>query len=588
MKKYSREMIGQVVAACDIVDVIGGYIELKPAGGNRYKALSPFTNEKTPSFIVSRDRQMYYCFSSGQGGDVVRFLMSYEGLNFNEALQKLADRAGIHLESAGREDNREDYLRRRVLELNAFAARFYRKQLMNPAVGGPGREYLKGRGLQESTESRFELGLAVDAYDQLRDAALKQGFREAELLASGLLRKGDRTLYDFFRNRVIVPIKDVSGNVVAFGGRDLGDSPAKYVNSPETAAYKKSRVLYGLYEARDALRKEGKAILVEGYFDLMRCFDAGIENVVASCGTALTEQQAMLIKRYAPEVVLVYDADQAGIRAALKGIGILVAAGLTVQAMTPPQGKDPDDFIRAAGGEAFRNEIANAKDFVTFYIEMNGAQLRTIEGRTEIAHSLFAILRTLDAPIRADQYLQRIADGLGTHVWDCKREYERFCRNQRHPVRVELVTPAGGTPAARTKPGKDDIDFIAALISFPDLRTQVAGEENEILSEDPAFTLARRVCSAPGANVALIDLTSELEEALLTAAATVEMTDPDKARQIVEERMSRFKADLWRQEMETLQRQARQAQRDQDRTRTAELFDRIMELKMRMESDTTS
>lgn len=584
MKKYSREMIGQVLAACDIVDVVGGYIELKPAGGNRYKALSPFTNEKTPSFMVSRDRQMYYCFSSGQGGDVVRFLMQYEGLSFNEALQKLADRSGIKLESAGRDDNREDYLRRRVLELNAFAARFYRKQLLSPTSGDCGRDYLKGRGLQESTEARFELGLAVNAYDQLRDAALKEGFREAELLASGLLRKGDRSLYDFFRNRVIVPIKDVSGNFVAFGGRDLGNSPAKYVNSPETAAYKKSRVLYGLYEARDALRKEGKAILVEGYFDLMRCFDAGIENVVATCGTALTEQQAMLIKRYAPEVVVVYDADLAGIRAALRGISILVAAGLTVQAMTPPQGKDPDDFIRAAGGQAFREEIEKARDFVTFYIEMNSEQLRTIEGRTEIAHALFAILHTLDAPMRVDQYLQRIADGLGTHVWECKREYERYCRNQRHPARVEPVARAGGQAVSRAKPGKDDMDFIAALITFPDLRAVVTAEEDEIQSEQAAFTLAKRICSGADANVSLEDLASEDEEALLTAAANVEASDPVKARQIVLERLARFKVDAWRQEMVTLQQQAQQAQRDQDRKRTAELFDRIMELKIRMES----
>lgn len=584
MKKYSREMIAQVVSACDIVDIIGGCIDLKPAGGNRYKALSPFTNEKTPSFMVSRDRQMYYCFSSGQGGDVVRFLMEYEGLSFNEALQKLADRAGIKLESAGREDNREDYLRRRVLELNKFAALFYRRQLLAPATGGTGREYLKGRGLKESTEARFELGLAVDAYDSFRDAALQQGFRESELLASGLLRKGDRALYDFFRNRVIVPIKDVSGNVVAFGGRDLGDSPAKYVNSPETAAYKKSRVLYGLFEGRDALRKEGRAILVEGYFDLMRCFDAGIENVVASCGTALTEQQAMLIKRYVPEIVVVYDGDAAGIRAALKGISILTAAGLTVYAMAPPAGKDPDDFIRDEGAEAFRQQVAQAQDFVTFYIAMNADAVRTIEGRTEIAHTLFAILRTLDAPMRVDQYLQRIADGLGIHVWDCKRDFERFCRNQRSPVRVESASARTGNPAQTARPRKDDIDFIAALIAFPELRSLVREKRDEIQSEEAAFTLARQLCTDENPPVQLDDLATEQEAALYTAAVTAELSDQDRCRLVVEERLARFQTDVLNSELASLQKQVQQAQRDQDRARTAELFDRIMELKHRIES----
>ena len=584
MSKYSREMIAQVVAACDIVDVIGGCIELKPSGGNRYKALSPFTNEKTPSFMVSRDRQMYYCFSSGQGGDAIRFLMQYEGLSFNEALQKLADRAGIKLESAGREDNKEDFLRRRVLELNTFAARFYRRQLLTPTAGGTGREYLKRRGLQESTEARFDLGLAVDAYDQLRDAALKQGFRESELIASGLVRKGERSLYDFFRNRVIVPIKDVSGNVVAFGGRDLGDSPAKYVNSPETAAYKKSRVLYGLYEARDALRREGRAILVEGYFDLMRCFDAGIENVVATCGTALTEQQAMLIKRYAPEVIVVYDGDAAGIRAALKGISLLTGAGLTVSAMAPPDGKDPDDFIRDAGADAFRDRIASARDFVSFYIEMNAELARTIEGRTEIAHALFAILRALDTPMRVDQYLQRIADGLGIHVWDCKRDFERFCRNQRFPSRVE--SPVGGEPKtpATTRPVKDDVDFIAALLAFPDLRPLVVAVKEEIQSEEPAFTLARQVSAGGGDALQLDELANDAERMLYTAAATADATDPEKARQVVTERLARFKRDAWNTEMAALQEQVRQAQRDQDRARVGELSDRIMELKGRLES----
>ncbi len=584
MSKYSRETIRQVIDANDIVDVIGSCIELNPAGSGRYKALSPFTNEKTPSFMVSSDRQMYYCFSSSRGGDVLRFLMEFEGLSFNEGLQKLADRAGIKLESAGPEDNRADYLRRKVLELNAFAARFYRKQLMSPTVGRSGRQYLKRRGLQESTEARFGLGLALDSYDQLRDAALKQGFRESELLASGLLRKGDRSLYDFFRNRLIIPIKDISGNITAFGGRDLGDSPAKYINSPETPAYKKSQVLYGLYEARDAIRKEGKAILVEGYFDLMRCFDAGIENVVATCGTALTEQQAMNIKRYAPTVVLVYDGDAAGIRAALKGISILTGAGLNVYAMAPPDGKDPDDYIRDEGVQAFSDRVAQAKDFINFYVDMNASQVGSVEGNTEIAYALFAIVRTLKGSLRIDQYLKRIAQGLGIHEWECKRAFEGFCRNQRLPRRVENTVPGTDTAQPAAKPVKDDIDFIAALIHFSELQSVLLENEHEIQSESPAFTLAKRVASSEDAPLALDDLESEDEEALYTAAANVDPPSRDKASEIVEKRLLRFMVDRWNRELILLQQQERRAQQDRDHARSAELFDRILELKRRTES----
>jgi len=580
LSKYSREMIAQILAANDIVDVIGGCIDLKPAGVNRYKALSPFTNEKTPSFMVSRDRQMYHCFSSGQGGDAISFVMQYEGLSFNEALQKLADRAGIKLEASGVEDDREAYMRRRVLELNEFAAKFYRRCLLEPTDGAKGRDYLKTRQLKESTETRFGLGLATADWSRFYEAASKKQFRDSEITASGLVRRGDRSIYDFFRDRLIVPIRDVSGNVVAFGGRDLGDSPAKYINSPETAAYKKSRVLYGLFEARDAMRKQQFAILVEGYFDLMRCFDVGVENVVATCGTALTEQQAMLIKRYVPEIVVVYDGDEAGIRAAVKSIGILSAAGLTVRAMAPPDGKDPDDYIRDAGAPAFLERVAAAPDFVSFYIEMSKSRTNTIEGRTDIAHELFDIIRLLDAPIRVDQYLNRIADSLGIHIWNCKRDFERFCKTRRRPGVVQSQDMRES--AAKDAPRKDDVDFIAALMAFPEHRSAFAHDTGDLEADDAVFTLAKRVCETE-THVALQDLDSENEQALFSAAVNTEPPEPAKAHQIVKERSARFKRDAFERELAQLQEHARQAANDKDGARAADLYNQIIELKLALE-----
>ncbi len=580
MSKYSRETIAQIVAANDIVDVIGGYVDLKPAGVNRYKALSPFSNEKTPSFMVSRDRQMYHCFSSGQGGDIISFIMQYEGLSFNEALQKLADRVGMKLEASGTEDDRKAYLRRRVLEINTFAAKFYRRCLLEPTAGASGRAYLKKRGLQDKIESRFELGLAPDGWSHFYEAAAKQQFRDSEIMASGLARKGDRSVYDFFRNRIIVPIRDVSGNVVAFGGRDLGDSPAKYINSPETPAYKKSRVLYGLYEARDAMRRSAQAILVEGYFDLMRCFDVGIENVVATCGTALTSQQAMLIKRYVPEVVVIYDGDDAGVRAAIKSIGILTAAGLTVRAMTPPDGKDPDDYICDAGADAFRQQVANAPDFVSFYILMNEERKQTIEGRTDIAHELFAIIRTLDEPIRIDQYLQHIAGALDIHLWDCKRDFERFCKTKRPVSAVQLQDDA--KTASANKFRKDDIDFIASLMAFPEFRRTFMHETENIASEEVVFVLANRVCQTE-MHLSPHDLDDSREQALFSAAVNVETPEHATAHTIVSQRIADFKKVAYTRELAQIQESLRQAAKDKDASRTASLAEKNAELKMLLE-----
>jgi DNA primase len=306
--------------------------------------------------------------------------------------------------------------------------------------------------LKPETIKRFGLGYAPDGWSSLLDAARTAGFKEPVAEASGLARRGDRDAYDFFRNRLMIPIRDVSNNVVAFGGRDLGDGTPKYINSPENALYKKSRVLYGLCEGRDAMRREKRAILVEGYFDLMRCFDAGIENVVATCGTALTPEQAGLIHRYVPEVVIVYDADAAGIRAALRGVGLLTDAGLTVRAMTLPDGKDPDDFIRAHGADAFRDLVDGALDFVTFYVRMSRDRLDTIEGRTTVAREIFTILASLNDELRRDEYLKRAARELNLHEWVCQGEFMKFLRDAAGRTTPTAVRTAPSAVATTTGP----------------------------------------------------------------------------------------------------------------------------------------
>lgn len=545
-----------MIAANDIVDVISGYLALKPDGARRFKALSPFKNERTPSFKVSQDRQTYHCFSTDQGGDVVGFLMAVEGLTFVEALQKLADRAGIRLPVASVAEEKADGIRAQLIAFNEFAQAQFKKNLADPLRGSAARKYVEGRSLRADTLQRFGLGFAPDAMGNLLDAAKAKGYPDELLEASGLFKRSERgSQYDFFRNRVIIPIRDISGNVVAFGGRDLGDSPAKYINSPETRLYKKSRVLYGLHEARDAIRKAGSAVLVEGYFDLMRCFDAGVENVVASCGTALTDEQAALIRRYAPEVVVVYDGDAAGIRAALKGSKVLVAAGLSVRAATLPGGQDPDDFVQSVGAEAFQKVLAEAPDFVDFYAAASKDRLDSIEGRTAVAHELFEIVRGITDEIRSDGYLKQIGRVLGLSEWACKNEYAKLSR-------PGAIRPAVESNEIREPLRRDDVDFLAALINDKELLRQCERALDEVpLPPTPLTTVLEFMFELDELPTAS-DFEDEEAKRLWSAAASADGLDPLLARALVNKRAASLRRASLEAEHARMQEEIRAAERE--------------------------
>jgi DNA primase len=571
LHRQSREVVADVLDANDIADVIGSVVTLKPAGTGRLKGLCPFHQEKTPSFHVSRDKQMYHCFGCGKGGDALDFLQEYEGLTFPEALQRLADRAGIRLAESGAGGG-EPSLRGQLQEFNEFAARFYSMLLADPLRGGTGRRYLKTRDLREDTVARFGLGYAPDAWDTLRDAALTKGISEKLLDASGLTRRGEQgSLYDFFRNRLMFPIKDTSGRVVAFGGRALDDSPAKYINSPETQLYKKSRTLYALSDARDALRNEKLAILVEGYFDALRCFDAGIDNVVATCGTALTPEQAAVLRRHVPEVVIVYDGDSAGINAALKATALLVGAGLTVRAARLPGGQDPDDFIRAEGADAFRQRVLEATDFLSFYVESSRERTQTIEGRTAVAHELFDILQEIDDELRRDEYLKRVARELGLNEWACRNEYQRHLREQRQ-ARPATPAPQDDAPVSYSK---DDVDFIAVLLHSVPLRDKAADALKGLSLEASPFTLALRA-ALDGPHAARLESGPAL--ALYTAAANVEAPKDELAEDVVVKRLKRLELILLRKKQQQVMRQLHEAEMGKDQARMVALLGEKMQI----------
>lgn len=365
MPIYSSEVIEEVVSRNDIVDVISGYIKLKKSGSS-YVGLCPFHNEKSPSFSVSGTKQMYHCFGCGVGGNVITFVMEYENYTFPEAVKMLADRAGIALpvmEYSG-EDRRERDIKTKLLEINKIAATFYYHQLKSPA-GQSGLDYLKKRQLSDKTINTFGLGYAPQLTGDLYRMLNEKGYDDELLKESGLFTY-EKGIREKFWNRVIFPIMDINNKVIGFGGRVMGDGKPKYLNSPETKLFDKSKNLYGLNVARSS--RKNNLIICEGYMDVISMHQAGFNQAVASLGTALTPGHARLMKRYTDNVLITYDSDEAGVKAALRAIPILKEAGLSTKVINMRPYKDPDEFIKALGTEAFQERIDKAENSFMYEI----------------------------------------------------------------------------------------------------------------------------------------------------------------------------------------------------------------------------
>ena len=367
--RYSDDIIEEVRSKNDIVDVVSQYVKLTRKGSS-YFGLCPFHNEKTPSFSVTPGKQMYYCFGCGAGGNVFNFIMEYENYTFGEALKHLADRAGVELPKIeySKEVRQKAQEKAELLEINKQAAQYFYYQLRTDK-GYRGYEYLKERGLSDETMRKFGLGYSDKFSDGLYRFLKSKGYSDERLRESGLFNVDERHgMYDKFWNRVIFPIMDVNNRVIGFGGRVMGDAKPKYLNSPETKIFDKSRNLYGLNIARTARRNY--LILCEGYMDVIAMHQAGFNNAVASLGTALTSGHASLLKRYTQEVLLLYDSDEAGIRAALRGIPILREAGVNSRVVSLKPYKDPDEFIKNMGPEAFEKRLDEAKDSFLFRVSV--------------------------------------------------------------------------------------------------------------------------------------------------------------------------------------------------------------------------
>jgi DNA primase len=407
--RLSQSDIERTREATDIVELLSQYLPLKRAGKN-YVALCPFHSEKKPSFNVSPERQIYHCFGCGAGGNVYTFTMEMEKVTFPEAVRMLARKAGIDLKEEEAASGPRDLLYR----ANEFAAEFYRRTLEKSEAGSRGRDYLKKRGFGKEVVQTFQLGYAPPEWDGLKNAA--KSVPEDVLLKAGLIVKSEKgRTYDRFRDRLMFPIRNVSGKVVGFGGRVVGDSTPKYMNSPETDLYRKGSVLYGLWEAKQEIRKSERAVMVEGYTDLVSIWSAGVKGVVASSGTALTHEQSKLLSRYTKEVVILFDSDAAGDDAAVRGLDILLGQGLDVSVASLPPGHDPDSFVRKEGGSSLATLIDSAPPFFDFklsYLEAKHDLSRVSEKAKAIAEMALSLGKVSD-PVKRQLWVKRLAERFG-------------------------------------------------------------------------------------------------------------------------------------------------------------------------------
>lgn len=417
----------------DIEDVISSYVTLKKRGSTAV-GLCPFHNEKTPSFTVYNDTQSFYCFGCGAGGDAVTFIRKIENLDYMDAVKKLAQRAGLQLPDDNSFDDSLSKRRRRILEINRETAKFFHSYIMSPS-GADGLNYFLNRGLTRSTIKRFGLGYAPDEWDMLLKHLKAKGYRPGEMVDAGVVKTGRKNnYYDAFKNRVMTPIIDVRGNVIAFGGRVLDDSKPKYINTSDTLVYKKTNELFALNLAKDS--KADSLILCEGYMDVISMHQAGFTNAVAGCGTALTNEQVRLIGRYANEVVLLYDADEAGRKALAKAVELFKQTNLKIRIPELKGGKDPDEIIRKFGRDKFKGMLDGAANEIEFALMEQREKyiLDTTQGKIDFLNEAVKILAAA-SPIEQDIYTSRLADELQVEKASIKSQLDDFRNKQQRQRR---------------------------------------------------------------------------------------------------------------------------------------------------------
>ncbi len=440
--RLSQEKIEEIRNAIDIVEFIGSFVKLKKRGKN-YIGLCPFHNEKTPSFNVSPDKQMYHCFGCGVGGNVFTFLMEMEKISFIEAARSLAETAGIQLPTYSPETEDTAREQEELYAVCKMGALFFYNNLISTTEGKFALDYLHKRGLTDETIKMFGLGYSPNSWDGLIQHAESQKIELEYLEKVGLVRKReDGTYYDYFRGRAMFPVFSTTGRVIGFGARKIYDDDqlAKYINSPETPIYNKSRLLYGIHQAKEVMREKDFVILVEGYTDHLKTFQAGFKNVVASSGTALTVEQIQLIARYTKNITIVYDADSAGSKATMRGVDLVLENDLDVRVAKLPSGEDPDSYIEKFSREKFQKLIQNSISFIDFMAQAYETEgyFKTPEGQTKAVRKIIQTIAKIKDPIKRNFYTQDVAEKYGLYESVLQKELEKYIK--QNPRRSETFT----------------------------------------------------------------------------------------------------------------------------------------------------
>lgn len=497
------EKIEEIRSANDIVDVISAHVRLKKRGKN-YLGLCPFHQEKTPSFTVSAEKQLYHCFGCGKGGNVFTFVMELEKVSFAEAVRSLAEKVGIVLSFTEVDQEKQNEIEALYNACRFAGLQFY-NNLTKTDEGRGALEYFHGRGFSDETIRSFGLGYSMNSWDSFLQRTKDEGIKQEDLLKAGLIRlRDDGGAYDYFRGRAMFPIFSTSGRVIAFGARKMRDDDAvqgKYINSPETPIYNKSKVLFGLFHSKEQLRSQNNALMVEGYADLISLYQAGIQNVVASSGTALTEEQVQLISHYTKNLTLVYDADSAGSNAMLRGVDIALAQDLDVRIVELPEGEDPDSFVQKHGGKEFLKLVEQSISFIDFKARqfLRLGAFATPEGKSEAVRSIVQSIAKMKDELKRNFFLKDVASKYDLYESVLYRELERWTTKEKQSFRREY--------AVNQTPNNSPND------AQPIKKDEIPAAERDILKLllDHHFEPVNLIFS----HIALTDLSNELVKKLL-------------------------------------------------------------------------
>ena len=562
-----QEILDEIVARCDIVSVVNEYVPLKRKGSN-YQGLCPFHNEKTPSFSVSPGKQIFHCFGCGKGGNVFRFIMDIEGVSFLEAVERLAKRANVTLPekemTAAQRAKLEQ--RKRYLKINNFAARYYQKILLETEAGRPYREYLQKRQIDEEIIQKFQLGATPSGWDNLYQNLKKRGVTTQEMLDLGLISASRREgqYIDRFRNRLMFPIGNEKGEIIAFGGRiiDKDSSPQKYLNSPDTPLFHKSRNLYGLHLARNSIRNQDMAIIVEGYMDVISCHQHGITNAVAPLGTAFTPEQGRLLMRSTYQIGISFDGDAAGIKATMRCLDILSDLGATARVIQIPDQADPDEFLKKYGKEAFLQLIEDSQELVMYKIAryMETTNTDSIRGKMKVVEQLLPDLRKMQSAVARETAVRLVAAQLQVSekaVWEEVRKPIDSGEHLR--METEIVqSPVENEINAGKIESPVEKNILRILFVRPDLLREVEAYGGSELFGAAGAALYREFAADIARSGKVESANIAQEQSLLLAELLMEevyMTDQEKAlkdglRQLKYEQLNEEYRQLTQQLME--------------------------------------